>query len=285
VRFVSSEAPEALHELLGTSDLPVSSWVDADSVTHVFSCFLETEEEAGAARDILQRTINLAVADGILSAEPRFADIEMLPPENWAESWKRHFRVNHASPRILIKPTWETVEPEPGIHVIELDPGMSFGTGLHGTTQACLKFIDDLADRHADRPLIDLGCGSGILATAAALLGYSPVTAFDIDPIAVEATRVNAAANGVEVTVYEAALGKEPLAGKADVVIVNILAGVLIDCAASVSQMVGDGGTLVLSGILISQFDSVEAAYADHGWRVEQTLTIGEWKSGLLRRV
>jgi ribosomal protein L11 methyltransferase len=270
--------------MLGATDLTVTSWVDADSVTHVFSCFLETEEAAVAARSLLQQTLNDAIADGIIAAEPRVAEIEKLPPEDWAESWKRHFRVNQASPRILIKPTWESVEPEPGVHVIELDPGMSFGTGLHGTTQACLQLIDELADDYAGGPLIDAGCGSGILAAAAALLGFVPVTAFDIDPVAVEATRVNTQANGIDITVFQSSLDDVPIEQQGDVVVVNILAGVLIDCAAHVTRMVADGGVLVLSGILDSQFDAVAEAYGCHAWRVDRTLTIGDWKSGRLTR-
>ena len=143
-------------------------------------------EAFGVDRAALDRTAAAmraaAAAQGLGEREVSF---EALPREDWAESWKRFFHVLRVSPRVTVRPPWEPYEPErPDEVVVTIEPGMSFGTGLHGTTQACLRFLESLADdaaRSGGAPLsvADLGCGSGILSIAALRLGFAPVRGVD----------------------------------------------------------------------------------------------------------
>ena len=149
--------------------------------------------------------------------------------------------------------------PEPGAIVVELDPGLAFGTGTHPTTALCLEWLDSLD--LSGKTVIDYGSGSGILAIAALKLGAAAATAFDIDPQAVLASRDNAARNGVGARL---AVTPDPggLEEPADVVVANILAGPLVELATEILDLTITGGTLALSGILSTQVAEVEAAYA-----------------------
>jgi ribosomal protein L11 methyltransferase len=159
-------------------------------------------------------------------------------------------------------PGGQTAEVADGDITVELDPGLAFGTGTHATTALCLEWLDSLD--LAGRRVIDVGCGSGILAVAALKLGAAHAVAIDHDPQALLATRENAARNGVadRLTVVGAdAAPPEP----ADVVVANILAGTLIELAPRILALVRPGGRLALSGILAEQADAVAATYASPG--------------------
>lgn len=253
-------------------------------------------EAFGVDRAALGRTAAAmraaAAAQGLGEREVSF---EALPREDWAESWKRFFHVLRVSPRVTVRPPWEPYEPErPDEVVVTIEPGMSFGTGLHGTTQACLRFLEALADeaapavRAGGAPLsvADLGCGSGILSIAALRLGFAPVRGVDYDVAAVRVSAENAAENGASEASFSVCdVTVDPIP-RADVVVANILAPILIAGAARISAAVSDrsGAALVLSGILEGQYPRVRAAYEACGMREERTIAIGEWTSGLFRR-
>ena len=158
---------------------------------------------------------------------------------------------------------------------------MSFGTGKHATTQACLRMLDDLAAEDPKRGVLDIGCGSGILSIAAAKLGFSPVKGIDNDPDAVRIAAENAAENGAaaDFAVGDLALCKE----KAEVVVANVLAPVLERNAAAVAGCVRrvPGNALVLSGILDGQYGDVRRAYEALGAVERRNLLVGEWRTGL----
>jgi SAM-dependent methyltransferase len=138
--------------------------------------------------------------DGI----PHAAAVEPLAKEDWTESWKRFFHVLHITDRITVRPIWEAYSPAEGEIVIDIEPGMSFGTGIHQTTQSCIKFLQQLSEEGAlERSVIDMGCGSGILAIAARKLGFNHVSGYDYDPSAVKTSIENASANGLEIPFYE----------------------------------------------------------------------------------
>jgi ribosomal protein L11 methyltransferase len=147
---------------------------------------------------------------------------------------------------------------DPQAVTLRLDPGLAFGTGTHPTTALCLEWLEGLT--LADQDMMDYGCGSGILGIAAALLGASHVSAVDLDPQALAATRENAAVNGVSdrIQVY---LPDQLPSGQVDILLANILAGTLVELAPSLAARVRSGGQIALSGILPSQSESVEAAY------------------------
>jgi ribosomal protein L11 methyltransferase len=202
-------------------------------------------------------------------------EVRVVHEEDWAEAWKEHFPVLRIGRRIVIRPTWREYQPESDDVVVALDPGMAFGTGLHPTTRLCLAGLERWADTGLVRgaSVLDVGSGSGILAVTAALLGASRVSAVDTDPIAVESTRENARRNGI---VVEAARGSLPIAdGPFDLVLANLVAGLLVELAAELARALrpghdspGSGGRLLASGIFIDREPDVRRAFAAAGLRV-----------------
>jgi ribosomal protein L11 methyltransferase len=183
--------------------------------------------------------------------------ITLLEDRVWEREWLTRFRPMRFGRRLWVCPGGQT-PPDPDAVCVRLDPGLAFGTGTHPTTRMCLQWMDgaDLAGRE----VVDYGCGSGILAIAAALLGARRVVAIDNDAQALTATRDNAALNGVAARVEARAPTSAPPA--ADVLLANILAGPLVELAPLFGSAVRRGGSVVLSGILADQGSAVEAAYA-----------------------
>ena len=206
--------------------------------------------------------------------------ITAVHEEDWAEAWKVHFPVMRLGHGIVIRPTWREYDPAPGDVVVALDPGMAFGTGLHPTTRLCLVGLERWRDAGlvAGASVIDVGCGSGILAVTAGLLGAASLRGVDTDPIAVEATRENAARNGLHVDV---SVGSLPVAGGPfDLVLANLVASLLVALApelAAVLRPPSDGvavggarggGRLLASGIFIDREAEVVAAFEAVGLRI-----------------
>jgi ribosomal protein L11 methyltransferase len=268
-------------ELLG---LEFVSWTDVDAQCVVFRRFMESE--AGARR--LAATLRRQLA-GWAEGEVWEVSVEPLAPQDWRESWKAHFKTERVSTRVVIKPTWETFRAKAGDCVVELDPGLSFGTGQHFTTRSCLGFIDDLAARGGGGAFLDLGCGSGILAIAAAKLGFSPVEAVDNDATAVAIARENCVRNGVATRV-RCAVADASHAGRSGrycVVVANILASVLIGAAPKIARLLAKGPDrfLCVAGILRHQYPEVRAAYERLGFVEDRCVEEGDWKSGCFKRV
>lgn len=268
----SAEAADTLLELLDADAFTPTVWEDVETQAARLDVFLE---DAAAAPGVAQ-AVRAAAAIAGFEVSPT---VEALPAADWAEAWKRFFHVERVSPRIVIRPSWEAYAAAPGEAVLTLDPGMSFGTGKHPTTRACLQLLDALAAGDLSRPVLDMGCGSGILAIAARKLGFTHVRGFDYDPDAVAVARANAAANGLDIP-FEA----RDLASNLDqgaLVLANILGPVLIEHAAEVACAVLPGGALIASGILEALYPDVRAAFEAHGLRESRSILIGEWRTGL----
>jgi ribosomal protein L11 methyltransferase len=198
---------------------------------------------------------------------------------DWAEAWKAYFPVLRVGRRLVIRPTWLDAEPGPDDVVLDLDPGMAFGTGLHPTTRLCLIALESLADRGRLRGarVLDVGCGSGILAIAAAKLGAASVVGIDVDPIAVEATLANAATNGLSGRI-SARLGSLPSGlPPFDVVSANLIASLLVELAPALAAELRRHGTLVSSGIFIDREADVRWAFAKALLDVGETWDEGDW--------
>lgn len=229
--------------------------------------------------------------------------VRRLPSQEWVESWKRHFRPLAIGDALLIKPSWNKRRPRRTQALVVLDPGLSFGTGQHPTTEFCLRQIAAAAGPTtfprtkqstaitADRrpcSLLDLGTGSGILAIAAAKLGFAPVHALDCDPQAVRVARANARANCVQdkLRISHADLTCLPRrrARAYDFVCANLLGGLLIAERDRIVARVRSGGRLVLAGILWREFDLVRAAYESAGLRLVASRTEKEWRSGMFMK-
>jgi len=212
-----------------------------------------------------------------------------LGDADWRDSYKAHFHAWQFG-RLHWVPVWErdTFKLPEGDAVLWLDPGMAFGTGNHETTRLCVERLVTLAEEAGTQGrVIDAGCGSGILALSAALLGYTDVVGFDNDPEAVRVSEENAALNGVagKVKFFVGDLVSGFSGGQGDVVLANILANVLIQYARELTAAVAPGGTLILSGILASENAEVRAAYEQvaEGWSINARV-MGEWSDVVLVR-
>jgi ribosomal protein L11 methyltransferase len=183
--------------------------------------------------------------------------VETLEDRDWSSTWRESFHAARFGTRLWVVPHGESAPTRDAV-TVHLDPGLAFGTGTHATTALCLEWLDAHPPRA--RNVIDYGCGSGILAIAAAKLGANHVNAVDIDPQALQATRDNAARNGVAVNV-DALLPSDLGAQPVDLMIANILANPLIELAGSLAEHVCSGGSIVLTGILAEQAEEVMMAY------------------------
>ena len=266
-----------LFEVFDGGDFALSSCRDVEEDFTRMRIFLEDPASADAARQAL------AAAMRIVGAE---APIEVgeIPDEDWKLAYRRHFKVENIGRRLVTVPAWEKAPAGDRVPIV-LDPGMAFGTGKHETTHACLEYIDELAPVAS---FLDMGCGSGILSIAAAKLGCRVVKGFDVDQEAVDASRENAARNGVSVTFERFALGRAPTAVPSDpspahaLVAANILGPLLIRFADEIVPYVGD--KLIVSGILTALYPEVLGAYLSRGFREISRKTLGEWTTGLLAR-
>jgi ribosomal protein L11 methyltransferase len=183
--------------------------------------------------------------------------IERLEDRDWSSTWREGFKATRFGTRLWVVPCDESA-PTADAVTVHLDPGLAFGTGTHITTALCLEWLD--AHPPVARRVIDYGCGSGILAIAAAKLGASDVRAVDIDPQALQATRENARRNGMALKI-DALFPTDLSAGPANLLVANILANPLIELAGSLAAHVCPGGTIVLTGILAEQAGEVTTVY------------------------
>ena len=199
-----------------------------------------------------------------------------LTEDDWANAWKKHYHVLHIGQRIVIKPSWQEHQPRPDEVVIELDPGMAFGTGLHPTTRMCLQALEEHLKPGAK--VLDLGTGSGILAIAAAKLGAGSVLALDNDPLAVKAARANARANGVQNLVSVELGSLDKATEEFELVLVNILARVIIELAAQgLVDRVRPTGLMIAAGIIEEQEAEVAAVLREHGLEIVERRQEKDW--------
>jgi ribosomal protein L11 methyltransferase len=258
-----------------------TAWFDADRDLAIIEYYCSTRAEAEH-----RLTAMMSFFETRRDQEPLTGTVRDLPAEDWAESWKKFFHVEKVSTRVWIKPTWEPCTPAAGEIIVELDPGMSFGTGQHGTTRGCLQLIDRLATAPGLK-LADIGCGSGILAIAAAKLGYRDLIALDNDPDAVRIATENADLNGVahQIRFVTGDCSAAGLDHSHDVVVANILANVLIANAGVLMGYLSrsPAARLILSGILNPQAADVQAAYEAYGMILVESLQLGEWTTLCLK--
>lgn len=196
---------------------------------------------------------------------------------DWKDNWKDYFKPARITDRIVIKPTWEVYEPTVDELVIEIDPGMAFGTGTHPTTSLCVKFLERFLEPEKDS-VLDVGCGSGILAIASALLGASNVLAVDLDPIAVEVSKDNVELNHMssKIRVMEGDLTKG-LREKADIVVANLMADLVMMLSKDVATHLKGKSIYISSGILIEKQKQVVSAIEECGFHILDIMEDGEW--------
>jgi len=293
------EAVEAVSEILGraapggTSVEPAFELVDEGLGARVDTsrpatvrAYLPARDRAAADRAVAE----VATALGHLQAfglrpigELR---TRVVHEADWAEAWKAYFPVMRVGQRLVIRPTWRRHRAKPGDVVLALDPGMAFGTGLHPTTRLCLATLEAAADRGelAGARVLDVGCGSGILAIAAAKLGAASVLGVDTDPIAIDATLANARRNRLGRRI-RAGAGSLPSGEPAhDIVLANLIASVLIALAVPLRDELRPGGLMLASGIFADREAEVAAAFRATGLTIEARSVEGEWVALAVRR-
>jgi ribosomal protein L11 methyltransferase len=267
------EAAQAGVEVRGDE---VVFWVEAAALAPALA----------ATRDAVTRW----AATGALVDPGRVRSAEAMPESEWRDAWKRYFKVARLTRQFVVVPSWEAFTPEADDVVIDLDPGMAFGTGTHASTRLVLEEIQDLADREiSPSRILDVGCGSGILAIACVKRWpHATCVALDNDPIAVDATVDNAVVNRVADRI---AAGTQPLrelgGEQFPLVLANIQAHVLRELRAALIARVEVGGTLVLSGLLTPQAAPLAAEFVADGLRlvrIRPSTVDPQWSSALLSR-
>ncbi len=198
--------------------------------------------------------------------------------EDWANEWKKYYKPTKIGEKLVVKPTWEDYEVQDGDLVIELDPGMAFGTGTHETTTMCIRELEKYVTE--DSKVFDIGCGSGILAIAAAKLGAKDVIAVDLDEVAVKVAAENVAHNHVQDSV-QVLHGNliDVVSDKADIVVANIIADIIKILARDVHSCMKEDAVFISSGIIHAKVNEVKESLIENGFEIIEVKTLGEWNA------
>lgn len=292
---VDVEAVEAVSEILGrigagTAVQPSRLIRDPDdelaaredpTAPYVITAHLADEPDAADRVEATERALWHLQAFGLRPVGP--LRVRSVEDTDWIDAWKRHYVAQRIG-RVVIVPSWAEEELRPGEVALTLDPGMAFGTGLHPTTRGCLELLQAIEPMPAS--VLDVGCGSGILALAALRLGTGRAVGIDTDPLAVVASRENANRNGLG-NRFEAREGTLPAvaAERYPLVLANLVAVVLVGLAEPLAAHLAPGGTLLASGIIEPRALEVEAAMRAAGLAVTARRVDGEWVSLRLGRL
>ena len=299
-------AEDAVGELLFERlQQPTATYTDLETGVSTITAYLPQKPDWAATHKILKAGLSRIKSCGLPIGAGK-ASLEKVRRENWAESWKRHFKPLAIGSSLLVKPSWSKRRAKKNQAVVILDPGLSFGTGQHPTTGFCLhqvaacrsKFrvprskvhkrtggrLSTLDSRPSTPSFLDIGTGSGILAIAAAKLGYAPVEAFDYDPEAVAVSNANAKRNRVseKLRIRQADVTRLPRRSskKYSLVCANLISNLLISEQPRILATLKPKGILVLAGILQTEFDQVQSTFEKAGLKLVTACTENEWRSG-----
>ncbi len=205
--------------------------------------------------------------------------------EDWADSWKQYYKPIRTGKRLVIVPVWETYDPEPGEITVLMDPGMAFGTGTHETTRLCAGFVEEYTKPGCS--VLDVGCGSGILAIAASRLGAGKCFACDIDPVAVRVAKENTELNhtdNVTCVVSDLLKQAERTEGGYDLIVANIVADIIIRLAPDVGDYLAPDGVFVVSGIIAERAEEVLGVLRSCGYAVMDEHYENGWYAAALKK-
>lgn len=264
-----------------SSNTPPGSWdyIDEKLIpsnngeVKVKGYFPETEDMESKLSKIAQSIDRL----GQWGIEKGKGEITTKPvyESDWANAWKQYYKPFKIGNRIVIKPTWEDYESQPDDIIVELDPGMAFGTGTHETTRMCVDMLEKYV--HNGSTVFDIGCGSGILSIVSSKLGASEVIGVDIDEVAVKSSRENVKISGVKnVEIIHGNL-LEVIKSRSDIIVANIIADVIVYLAGVVPDFLKPAGVFICSGIIKDRAKDVKKAIEENGLRILETQEMGEW--------
>ncbi|MBZ0605043.1 50S ribosomal protein L11 methyltransferase [Clostridioides difficile] len=204
--------------------------------------------------------------------------LDQVNEADWANAWKAYYKPTKVGQRVVVKPTWEDYDMQDGDLIIELDPGMAFGTGTHETTSMCIRELEKYVNK--DSKVFDIGCGSGILAIAAAKLGAKEVVAVDLDEVAVKVAKENVLENKVEksVSVMHGNL-TDVIKDKADVIVANIIADIIKILAKDVQNFMKEDAIFISSGIILDKVEEVKESLIENGFEIVEVQKLGEWSA------
>jgi len=208
------------------------------------------------------------------------ASLHFVEGDDWADAWREYFHPMRSGDRLLLRPSFREVTPDPGVVVLTIDPGRAFGSGIHETTRLVLREVEACVT--GGERVLDVGCGSGVLSVAALLLGAEQAICVDVDQAAVEVSLENARLNGVEARLEASTTDVHDVPGTYPLVLANIQSFILIGMADALMARVAPGGLLVLSGILVDQEQETLAAFT--GLEHLRTLREGEWVAPVFSR-
>lgn len=228
------------------------------------------EEVLKYINEKMEELKELGIDTGVAKVES-----EKMYEEDWANNWKKYYKPTKIGDRIVVKPIWEEYEAKGDELVLELDPGMAFGTGTHETTRMCIQALDKYVKE--DSTVFDVGCGSGILAIAAAKLGAKMAVGVDLDPVAVESAKENVGFNNLDNIQILYGNLVEVIDGKADIVVANIIAEVICILTEDVKRVLKEDGYFITSGIIHDRVDMVTNKLQEVGFEVVEINKDGEW--------
>ncbi len=271
---LSRYAPEGVAIVLDADD------ADSDSPVTV-KAYLKVDGQMEERRRKLEEGLWYLHQIWSIIPEPTYTSIA---DQDWTAGWKDSLPVLHIGRRVVIRPSWREYDASVGEVVLELDPGLAFGSGLHPTTQLCIEAVDDFV--HSGMHVLDIGTGTGILAMVAAKLGADQVLAVDTDEDAVTAARRNFQQNNVQAAVHLRLGSLAGVEGTYDMILVNILAPIIISMVESgLATRLLPEGFLIVSGILTEQVDDVKAAMHRNGFKVIESRQRGVWVVLVAKRV
>ncbi|CAH2214129.1 50S ribosomal protein L11 methyltransferase [Tepidibacter aestuarii] len=241
----------------------------------IIKAYLNEQKNIVGEVEMIREKIKLLPTYGINIGEGS-VNITEVDEQDWANSWKQYYKPAKVGEKIVVKPTWEEYEKNEGEIVIELDPGMAFGTGTHETTTMCIRELEKRINN--EDVVFDIGCGSGILSIAAAKLGAKKTIGVDLDEVAVKVSKENAEFNNVDSSV-EIRYGNlmNVVTEKADIVVANIIADIIAILAKDVSNFLNDDGLFISSGIILDKIEFVKAALLENNFEILEVNTMGEW--------
>ncbi|GAA0789030.1 50S ribosomal protein L11 methyltransferase [Hathewaya limosa] len=274
---VAIEDPE---DILGREQGPLTwDFADINILEHkgkaaVVKGYFEKDIDVNKIITYIEEKIKELREMGIDVGEGKVEEEEIYQ-QDWANNWKKYYKPTKIGEKVVVKPTWEDYSKKDDELLIELDPGMAFGTGTHETTRMCVKALEQNVTEEST--VFDIGTGSGILAIAAKILGAKDVKAVDLDPVAVDAAKKNVELNNVHgIEVLEGNL-MDVVDGKADIVVANIIADIIKFVCEDVKNFLKEDGKFICSGIILDRRTDVEEKLKSVGYKILEVKNEGEW--------